>query len=306
VVQWFTKTHSNGLWQSIMEQLINSFRSWLEILNYSPSAIKSRPRLLQEFFEWQAHQNTDGITPESINVWFKYLSDRSLSLHSLKTYRNALVLYSNFLRETQQETFDVPSIKGKDSGIPEILTLNEIERLYKGTEEYPDPGIKDNGLLAMRERVLLGVFYGCGVRANEGVHIQTEDVLLQRNLLYIRKGKGYKERYVPVATKVKRDIENYLTYARPVLLRKRKHNALFCGWSGSPMKKSALYERLQILKDIARIDKAVGLHTLRHSIATHLLQSGMKLEQIARFLGHSSLESTQLYTHIAHEENSKT
>lgn len=285
-----------------MEQIINTFKNWLETLNYSPSAIKSRPRLLQEFLEWQQQRNVERITAGLINQWFTYLSQRSLSLHSLKTYRNALVLYSTYLREMKQESFDVPlSIKGKDSGTLEILTLKEMESLYKATEEYPDPGIKDNGLLAMRERVLLGVFYGCGVRLNEGVHLHTEDVLLQRSLLYIRKGKGYKERYVPVATKVKRDIENYLTYARPVLLRKRKHNALFCGWYGSPMKKNALYERLQILKDIARIDKPVGLHTLRHSIATHLLQSGMKLEQIARFLGHSSLESTQIYTHIAHE-----
>lgn len=290
-----------------MEQIIKDFKSWLEILNYSPSAIKSRPRLLQEFLEWQAQQNADNITADLIHRWFTNLSQRALSLHSLKTYRNALVLYSTYLRETKQESFDVPlSIKGKDSSTPDILTLKEIENLYKATEEYPDPGIKDNGLLAMRERVLLGVFYGCGVRANEGEHIQTEDVLLQRSLLYVRKGKGYKERYVPIAARVKRDIENYLTYSRPVLLRKRKHTALFCGWYGSPMKKNAIYERLQILKDIARIDKPVGLHTLRHSIATHLLQSGMKLEQIARFLGHSSLESTQLYTHIAHEENAKT
>ncbi len=286
-----------------MEQIINNFRSWLEILNYSPSAIKSRPRLLQEFFEWQAHQNIDHITADLLNRWFAYLSQRALSLHSLKTYRNALVLYSSYLRQTQHESFDVPiSIKGKDASTPEVLTLKEIENLYKVTEEYPDPGIKDNGLLAMRERVILGVFYGCGVRLNEGMHLHTEDVLLQRSLLYIRKGKGYKERYVPIATKVKRDIEDYLTYARPVLLRKRKHNALFAGWYGSPMKKSALYERVQILKDIARIDKPVGLHTLRHSIATHLLQSGMKLEQIAKFLGHSSLESTQIYTHITNEK----
>jgi site-specific recombinase XerD len=238
-----------------MEQIINDFKSWLEILNYSPSAITSRPRLLQEFFEWQQRQNINDITQNLLNRWFAYLSQRNLSLHSLKTYRNALVLYSNFLRETQHESFDIPvSIKGKSPNQKQILTLKEIESLYKATEEYPDPGIKDNGLLAMRERVLLGVFYGCGVRANEGEHVQVEDVLLQRSLLYIRKGKGYKERYVPIAVKVKQDIEDYLKYARLVLLRKRNHNALFIGWYGSPMKKNAIYERLQILKDIARIE----------------------------------------------------
>lgn len=246
--------------------------------------------------------NQNEIRPEAIKEWFAHLEAQALSIASLKNHRNALVLYSKYLQAIHQESFEVMSIQGKDLGKPHVLTLKEVEQLYKATEEYPDPGIKDKGLLAMRERVMLGVFYGCGVRSNEGVQIQTEDVLLQRSLLYVRKGKGYKERYVPMTVKVQQDIENYLTYVRPVLLRKRKHSALFTGWNGVPMQRSGIYERLQILKSIARIDKPIGLHTLRHSIATHLLQSGMKLEQIAKFLGHSTLESTQIYTHIINEK----
>lgn len=280
---------------------VKNFRRWLSLLNYAASTIKERPRFLEKFFEWQAQNELHEITPGVIKRWFTHLEAQGLSIASLKNHRNALVLYSKYLQAIHQESFEVVSIKGKDMHKPEVLTLKEIEQLYKATEEYPDPGIKDNELLAMRERVILGVFYGCGVRSNEGVHLQTEDVLLQRNLLYIRQGKGYKERYVPMAEKIKRDIENYLTYARPVLLRKRKHNALFTGWTGAPMQRAAIYERLQILSAIARLDKPIGLHTLRHSIATHLLQSGMKLEQIAKFLGHSTLESTQIYTHLKNE-----
>jgi site-specific recombinase XerD len=285
-----------------MEQIINNFRRWLELLNYAGSTIKERPRFLEKFFAWQTEHNQNEIIPEVIKEWFTHLEAQALSIASLKNHRNALVLYSKYLQAIHQESFEVISIKGKDISTRQALTLKEIEKLYKATEEYPDPGIKDNGLLAMRERVILGVFYGCGVRSNEGVHLQTEDVLLQRNLLYIRQGKGYKERYVPMAEKIKRDIENYLTYARPVLLRKRKHSALFTGWTGAPMQRAAIYERLKILRAIARLDKPIGLHTLRHSIATHLLQSGMKLEQIAKFLGHSTLESTQIYTHIMNEK----
>jgi len=288
-----------------MEQIVNSFREWIKLLNYSQSTADKKPVLISEFTSWlmSKHvQEPQHITGDHVKEWFAALSNRKLSLASLRDHRNALVMFSRYLQETRHEGFAIPvSIKGKSLSIKPILTLKEIESLYKATEEYPDPGIKDNGLLALRERVLLGVFYGCGVRLNEGVHLETEDILLPRSLLYVRKGKGYKERYVPITAKVKRDIEDYLTYSRPVLLRKRKHNALFTGWYGSPMKKQALYDRIQVLKDIARIDKAVGPHTLRHSIATHLLQSGMKLEQIARFLGHSSLESTQIYTHIKNE-----
>ncbi len=182
-----------------------------------------------------------------------------------------------------------------------ILTQQEIKQLYETTNYYPDPMIKDKGLLAARERAILGLFYGCGLRKNEGLHVEISDLDFKQNLLYVRKGKNYKERYVPIAEGVKKDFLHYLDYAWPQLIRNKKHESFITGWYGSPLKGSALLERVQILASMAGIEKQVGLHTLRHSIATHLLQSGMKLEQIARFLGHSSLESTTIYTHICNE-----
>ena len=132
------------------------------------------------------------------------------------------------------------------------------------------------------------------------------DILLEKELVYVRKGKGYKERYVPLTGKNKEDIENYLNYSRPYLLNDKKpacpvgrETALLLNVNGKRLK--TVFERIQKLKAEARINKPIGSHTLRHSIATHLLQSGMKLEHIQRFLGHSSLESTQIYTHLQAE-----
>ena len=150
--------------------------------------------------------------------------------------------------------------------------------------------------------MMLSVFYGCGVRRNEGVHIKVQDVLEHQNLLFIRTGKGYRERYVPMVGSVKKDIVDYLITARPMMMGSQKNEALFIGVNGRPLKGSSLYERLKKLVKKSRIKKKVGLHTLRHSIATHLLLNGMKLSEIAKFLGHQSLESTQIYTHLKHGE----
>lgn len=293
-----------------MENLIKSYRTWLETLNYSKPTIKNNPRYVAEFIQWSRIKATNQITAENLQGWFDHLSTRkhkrtegSISLNYIKGYRNALSQFSRFLRETGQQGFEVNvDFKNKQEAERQVLTKAEIQQLYEATNYYPDPMIQDKGLLAARERAILGLFYGCGLRKNEGQHVEVKDLDFKQNLLYVRKGKNYKERYVPIAEGVKKDFIHYLNYARPTLLRNQVHDLFLTGWYGSPLKGSAILDRVQILAAIAQLNKPVGLHTLRHSIATHLLQSGMKLEQIARFLGHSSLESTTIYTHIANEK----
>ena len=183
-------------------------------------------------------------------------------------------------------------LKGRVNHKTVVFSKEEIARIYRVT---------DDGLLGIRDRAMLAVFYGCGARRNEGVQLEIRDILPDKNLLYIRKGKGYKERYIPMIGKVKKDILDYVVSARPMLLGNQVSEILFIGITGNPVGAQTLYERFRKLLRKARIEKSAGLHSLRHSIATHLLISGMKLSQIAKFLGHSSLESTQIYTHLRHE-----
>jgi integrase/recombinase XerD len=99
------------------------------------------------------------------------------------------------------------------------------------------------------------------LRKNEGLHVEINDLDFKQNLLYVRKGKNYKERYVPIARGVKRDFNHYLDYARPMLIRKQQHESFLTGWYGSPLKGSALLERVQLLAAMAGIEKQIGLHT---------------------------------------------
>jgi integrase/recombinase XerD len=279
-----------------------SFGEWLRLLNFEQSTVKYAPRKAREFLCWMEQQQIielSAITKQVIENYFEYLKTRrnnrrkgKLSRNYLRTHITALRKLARYLRETGRESFEVDvQLPGRTRNIKTIFTHSEIKALYNACE---------GDALGIRDRAMLAVYYGCGLRRNEGISLDVSDVLMNKNLLYVSKGKNYKERFVPMTDAVKEDIQNYLDFARPMFLN-RPTNALFLSYAGNRLITQSMATRLQKLKEKAGIDKEAGLHTLRHSIATHLLQSGMKLSQIKRFLGHSSMESTQIYTHLANE-----
>lgn len=284
-------------------RLKQAFAEWLRLLNFEPSTLKYGPTKLQEFLYWLESQGITeiaSITRQTITEYFDYLLQRQnkrkggrLSKNSLRTHLTNLRRFARYLRECGLESFDASiQITGKLQNIKEIFTRAEIQALYEAT---------GSDILGLRDRAILAVYYGCGLRRSEGLNLDVKDVLLDRNLLYVRKGKNYKERYVPMTAGVREDLKNYIESARPILLKRPTH-ALFIGAEGTRIVGTTMLNRLHQLKERAGIEKEAGLHSLRHSIATHLLQSGMELEKIKQFLGHGSLESTQIYTHIAHEQ----
>jgi integrase/recombinase XerD len=280
------------------------FSQWLRILNFEPSSPRDMPKMLTEFLVYLEGQNCNHpheIKESHLKSYMEYLHERpnrkwggGLSKNYIRKQLQVIRKFSRYLTESGQESFTVKlRIKGKSTNIKCILTLAEISSLYEA--------VKDDAL-GMRDKAILTLYYGCGLRKNEGANINVKDILLDKELVYVRKGKGYKERYVPLAGTGKADLENYILYARPLLAGNKKDDALLLSVNGTRLTGDGSYERLQKLKAVAGIKKPAGLHTLRHSIASHLLHSGMRLEQIQRFLGHSSMESTQIYTHLKHEQ----
>lgn len=284
----------------LYKRLQVGFSEWLRILNFEQSSQRDMPKMLNEFLNYLTENNCNNISDiaeSHIQNYLNHLSERpsktragALSQNYIRKHLQVVKKFARYLAESNQESFEVKiKLKGKTSNIKSILTQKEITKLYEATREDK---------LGLRDKAMLALYYGCGLRKNEGLAMNIEDVLLEKELIYVRKGKGYKERMVPLTGKNKEDIENYLNYSRPHLTHK-KEQALLLNINGKRLK--TVFERIQKLKSEARINKPIGSHTLRHSIATHLLQSGMKLEHIQRFLGHSSLESTQIYTHISNE-----
>ena len=169
-----------------------------------------------------------------------------------------------------------------------VLSLGEIQRLYAYCK-HP------------RERGLLGIYYGCGLRRIEGERLDLRDVQLKSGLLYIRAGKGGKRRVVPISKGIIEDLKAYLeTERRERVLRCKRPDpkAFFINHVGSRTRGSVHYLHFKQLLARTGLSQEISLHHLRHSIATHLLQKGMAIEAVRDFLGHQHLESTQIYTRM--------
>jgi integrase/recombinase XerD len=286
--------------------LAGGFENWLRVLGYAQTTVYGSPSLLKAFFyflEERGITGVDQVNGQVMKDYLEYLQKRKnskrgggLSVNYILSNLTTLRRFSRYLQETHGISLEVP-LRVKHEKHPQrvILTREEILRLYQSTDNTP---------LGYRDRAMLGVYYGLGLRRSEGIALDVKDVLLKKNLVYVRKGKNYRERYVPLSDAVRADFENYIFYARDRLTSRpeRKNNpALLVSEKGKRISGNTLIIRLQQLAEKAGIGKPVGLHTLRHSIATHLLSAGMSLEGISRFLGHSSLESTQIYTHLSTE-----
>lgn len=284
------------------------FREWLGVLGYAETSVYGMPNYIREFLSWlEGKEITDAenITPELVDEYFETLRNRvnlrregGLSNNYISKHLQAVKRFSTYLRQTDQGGFLVEVKTPKqERNIKDVLTLHEMQLLFDATED---------DALGIRDRVLLSIYYGCGLRRNEGIQLDVSDILFDRSMLYIRNGKNYTERYVPVKGQVLRHLSDYVNSGRTALLKSNKStDALLLSARGERINGQSLLLRLKRLKELTGneklMQKDIGLHTLRHSIATHLLMGGMRLERIGQFLGHKSIESTQIYAHIAAE-----
>lgn len=293
-----------------------SFRQWLDILGYAEKTVYNLPNHLREFFNWlesNAIVNVKEIKTEHIKQYYNYVKQRSnarfdggLSNASINKQRITLHLFMDYLRQTGR--FDMPYIKIQSLQDRKeklnTLTPDEVKQLFEASH-IPD-GSNWDAELGARDRALLTIFYGCGLRRNEARYLDIDDVNLDKAIVHVKKGKGNKERLVPINKTNIKYLEDYKYNARQILLRTTKIEAFFVSMRSQRINDQTMNLRLRILvqktKNPFLIEKNPTLHSLRHSIATHLLANGMKLEQIAKFLGHGSLESTQIYTHLVTNE----
>ena len=283
--------------------LQQGFAAWLLALGYAGSTVKTLPRHVQEFLHYQEQGGRPSLAqlqaPDAsafvgqLQTRIGTRTRRGYSPGHINKYIQALKLFNQYIRQTGRSAIGFTVAFLEDSPAqPDWLTRAEIRRLYEA--------INDD-VLGIRDRAMLAVYYGCGLRLSEGAALTLSDVMADRKLLYVRKGKGYKQRYVPIASRSYKAIQLYIEEGRPQLLQGTTDRLFIGAGSGRPLTTQSLYVRIKRLVGVAGLTKRIGTHTLRHSIATHLLQSGMTLERISEFLGHSCVDSTQIYTHLVNQ-----
>jgi len=288
---------------------VANYKEWLDILGYAESTVYYLPNHLQEFFYYleQNHiKNVNQISTKTVKDYYNYLQQRvnerrngGLSKSYLNKHQQALKKFKEYLQNHNHTGINI-HLKSEKQPTEEkinILTQSEIKELFTATSQS-----HHSQRIQLRDKAMLVVLYSCGLRRTEAVSLDIKDIFFDKERIHVRKGKNYKERFVPINRTNAEILEGYIYEARPQFKEAYLSEALFLNQQGIRMLGMTFANRLKAIvastnnKNI--IDKKITLHTLRHSIATHLLQHQVKLENIKTFLGHSSLESTQIYTHL--------
>jgi integrase/recombinase XerD len=180
----------------------------------------------------------------------------------------------------------------KSRKLPRVLTYAEVKRLLES--------VNGNDAIALRDRALLEVMYGCGLRASEAVGLDVNEVDLRRGFVRPH-GKGNKERMVPLGREAAAAVKRYLRTGRPQLIGSRRVSKLFVNFRGGSLTRQGLYKIIQRHAKEVGMEGRMSPHTLRHSFATHLLSGGCDLRSVQEMLGHADVATTQLYTHLSGE-----
>ncbi len=228
---------------------------------------------------------------EGVVRWVKDLELQGLGRATIQRRLAALRSWGRFLQETGQDSGErwMPPLPVKGRTLPQVLSEGEVERLFRACEgSHP---------LDLRDRTLLELAYGCGLRASELAGVRLADLDASAGILRVR-GKGDKERLVPFLGSVRDQVVNYVTHYRPKGIPESE-DALFLSRSGSSLGREDVWRIVQ------KRGKAAGIpasrlhpHVLRHSFATHLIRRGMDLRTLQELLGHSSIATTERYTHF--------
>jgi len=292
-------------------EIQKEYTNWLDTLGFSNGLIYDYKFRVRDFLEWLQTQNVSQLkqlTDKHIKTYFDYLQIRpnkrtnaGLSVSHLNHNFCAIDKLMEFLHQMGMETAPTPTnyrLKvDKEQRVNNIepFTQEEIKTLHANiTNTYNLFTFTQKEAKQEQLKLIFALYYGCGLRKTEGYNLTINDIDFDKRTIFIRQGKNYKDRIVPMNESVYKALQHYIYNFRN--LQKVNHKRLFIYHTTSLSR--SLKELQQTTQNQAIQSKRLTLHILRHSIATHLLQNGMSIENISRFLGHSSLDSTQIYTHI--------
>ncbi len=235
-----------------------------------------------------------GITIEHIENYLKELFAMNLSVSSISRNISSIRGFHQFAvmeRWSPANPAELIELPKKGRNLPDVLDQQEVSQLLEAPDRSDD--------LGKRDAAVLELMYATGLRASETIMLEKDQFVHELQLLRII-GKGNKERLVPVGEMALKAVSDYLKHSRPFLLKSNvdSKNRLFLSYRGKPLTRMSLWHIVTAAAQKADIQKSIHPHTLRHSFATHLLEGGADLRAVQEMLGHVSILTTEIYTHI--------
>ena len=284
------------------EQYLDSYLMYITVeKGLSKNSIDSYNNDMKLFIRFADKEKVSVIDADYnfINIFLAYLTDIQYSdtslLHmitALKGFYKYLIL-EGYLDKSPMKKVVSPKIKRK---LPVFLTHQEVESLLNSPDKTKASGVRDYAMLE--------VLYSSGLRVTELVNLTLPQLHLEKGYFIIM-GKGAKERLTPFGKSAKLALEDYIENSRASFYNNNSKDYLFISRLGKPFTRQGFWKMLKRYVKLADITKDISPHKLRHSFATHLLENGANLRMIQKMLGHSSITTTQIYTHINYERLSK-
>lgn len=277
---------------------LNNFISYLtNNKRYSPYTITSYKKDTYDYLEFLKKNNIDikNSNYKIVEEYSKYLYKKNLSKRSIARKYSSIRTFYNYLEKKnilENNIFNLLENPKKEEKLPRFINEYELDKMFE---------IPDNSPKGQRDRLILEILYGTGVRVSELVNIKINDIDFNNNSIKVR-GKGNKDRYVFYGKYCKEAINNYIKNGRISLLNGQTCDYLLLNRFGKNISVVSIRKILNEIINKCSLDIKISPHVLRHTFATHLLNEGADIMHVKELLGHSSLSTTSIYTHVTNEK----
>ena len=260
----------------------------------SDNTVAAYRRDLRRFFEWLQRRSIPELTIRELADYVAWLSDKALAPASVARHIVSLKVFFRYLQLEGVLRDNLAELLGSQKlwkRIPQVLSAEQVDRLVRSPRKT-DPWYR-------RDRGLLELLYATGCRASEVSNLQLSDVHLDQGYCICR-GKGDKQRMVPLGGRAIDALRRYLEHDRQRLAKRSggEPRWILLSYRGRRLRRERIWELLKFYAARVGISPDVSPHTLRHSFATHMLSGGTDLRQVQEMLGHASIATTQIYTHV--------
>ena len=282
--------------KALVEEFINYLSIERGLSDNTISAYSSDLRHFTEYLTTIGIDNPDSVKRQDIMDYLMKRKGQKISSNSISRCLVAIKMFYKFLVQEHLAKDDIAGVLESPKlvrPLPNVIGMQEIDKLLAA------PDLRD--WMGLRDKAALELMYATGMRVSELVELAMDGLNLDMGYIKCR-GKGDKERIVPIGKKAKEAIERYVEKVRPTLQKEGFQDAhLFLSRLGKKVSRMSFWKMIKKNAKLARIKKDVTPHTLRHSFATHLLERGADLRVVQELLGHSDISTTQIYTHINKE-----
>lgn len=258
-----------------MQQSLEKLKAELKMKGFSPLTVRNYSFFVSKFLQ-KSNKKPEDLNEDDVKLFLSEMFDSK----SRNTIMLAAASIKFFYKEVLKKEIHNLSLPKKEKTLPQVLTKDETRKLLESAE-------------TKKSRLLMSFLYSSGLRVSELVNLKKVDINLQDKMGWVRKGKGSKDRIFIVSESLSSELKTYL---------ENHQSNIYLFSEDKPLTPRNIQKIIQKTAKKAGINKKVTPHTLRHSFATHLLESGVNIRIIQELLGHANLNTTQLYTHLSQEQ----